>query len=152
MTIALAYFPTNAALAALLTTICISSVYATSAPIQCPARLPVSQTVDRPAPDGWRPYDSQKAHPLIGVSFWSGPPDQLGVLAPSSGVKRRDTLIDTWPLAAAETDYWVSCEYFDTAAIVARPLGTAARTCTVRYDAKRTPPKMIDWECKPPAR
>ncbi len=149
---ALAYFPTNAALAALLTTICISSVYATSAPIQCPARLPVSQTVDRPAPDGWRPYDSQKAHPLIGVSFWSGPPDQLGVLAPSSGVKRRDTLIDTWPLAAAETDYWVSCEYFDTAAIVARPLGTAARTCTVRYDAKRTPPKMIDWECKPPAR
>ncbi|VWB97429.1 STY0301 family protein [Burkholderia latens] len=149
---ALAYFPINAALAALLTSTCISSAYATSAPVQCPARLPVSQTIDRPAPDGWRPYDSRKTHPLIGVSFWSGPPDRLALLAPSSGVKRRDTLIDTWPLAAAETDYWVSCEYFDTAVIVARPLGTAARTCTVRYDATRTPPKMIDWQCTPPAR
>ncbi|KAB0642451.1 hypothetical protein F7R21_11855 [Burkholderia latens] len=152
MTMALAYFPINAALAALLTSTCISSAYATSAPVQCPARLPVSQTIDRPAPDGWRPYDSRKTHPLIGVSFWSGPPDRLALLAPSSGVKRRDTLIDTWPLAAAETDYWVSCEYFDTAVIVARPLGTAARTCTVRYDATRTPPKMIDWQCTPPAR
>ncbi|WP_341772571.1 STY0301 family protein [Burkholderia latens] len=149
---ALAYFPINAALAALLTSTCISSAYATSAPVQCPARLPVSQTIDRPAPDGWRPYDSRKTHPLIGVSFWSGPPDRLALLAPSSGVKLRDTLIDTWPLAAAETDYWVSCEYFDTAVIVARPLGTAARTCTVRYDATRTPPKMIDWQCTPPAR
>ncbi|RQU21781.1 hypothetical protein DF153_10715 [Burkholderia cenocepacia] len=149
---AAAYFSINAALAAVLTTTCISSAYATSAPVQCPARLPVSQTVNGPAPDGWRPYDSQKAHPLIGVSFWSGPPDQLAMLARSSGVKRRDTLVNTWPLATAQTDYWVSCEYFDTAAIVARPLGTAARTCTVRYDAKRTPPTMIDWECKPSAR
>ncbi|CAM3206777.1 STY0301 family protein [Burkholderia ubonensis] len=144
--------PLDAALAALLTAACLSSAHATSTQLQCPARLPVSQTIDSPAPNGWRTYDSQQAHPLISVSFWSGPPDQLTMLAPSSGVKQRDTLINTWALAAAETDYWISCNYFDTAAIIARPLGTAARTCTVRYDAKRTPPKMIDWYCTPPAR
>ncbi|MGU3775831.1 STY0301 family protein [Burkholderia metallica] len=152
MTMSRAFFPAGAALATLLTIVCMSSAYATSAPAQCPARLPVSQAVNGPAPEGWKSYDSQKAHPLIGVSFWAGPPDQLAMLAPSGGVKRGNTLVDTWSLASADTEYWVSCEYFDTAATVARPLGTAARTCTVRYDAKRTPSTMIDWHCKPPAR
>ncbi|WP_212202272.1 STY0301 family protein [Burkholderia dolosa] len=147
------FFPLNAALAAVLASAaCVSSARATSTPIQCPTRLPVSQTVDTPAPTGWTPYGSQKAHPLVNVSFWSGPPDGLTMLAPTRGFRQRSTLIDTWSLAAADTDYWVSCQYFNTAAIIARPLGTAARTCTVRYDGKRTPPTMIDWHCTPPAR
>jgi hypothetical protein len=147
MTMTRLFFP----LVALLTATYLSSAQAAPSTLQCPARLPVSQAISGPAPDGWRSYDSQKTHPLISVSFWSGPPDQLAMLAPSKSVKRRDTLVNTWSLETAETDYWVSCEYFDTAVIIAHPLGSAARTCTVRYDAKRTPAMMIDWHCAPPA-
>lgn len=113
----------------------------------CPPKIMVIQTVSSETHEGWSDYGTRDEHPLVGVSFSYGPPDQKALLAPSREIKKGKNTISTWILPKSDTDYWVSCEYAGTSAVVAKPLSKNKGICTVEHDSRFSTPIVKNWGC-----
>lgn len=113
----------------------------------CPQRIMVIQTVSGKPHEGWYDFGTKDEHPLIGVSFSYGPPDQKSLLTPSNESEKGKIATATWTFPESDTNYWVACEYAGTSAVVAKPLSKNISTCTVEYDQRFAAPVAKNWSC-----
>ncbi len=114
--------------------------------IICPEQILVQQTIEQAIP-GWQAFGTHKSHHFRNISFYEGSPDKQYLLAPDSERKIKGKLIAQWPLPASEEGYWVSCEYTQTSATVAKKLPEGVNFCEVEYDENDTQPVVKKWRC-----
>lgn len=116
--------------------------------MHCPARLQVAQAPQPVSDAGWQVTGSDQSHPLVTVSFFSGPPEQKAQLVPTSERRKGGRATATWTLEPRAPAYWVACEYGGTSAIASRQLPAEVGACTVEYDPAFSEPVVKRWSCR----
>jgi hypothetical protein len=110
-----------------------------AAAIECPATLPVEQSLAPHAAEGWTAFDTRQgpAYHFFGVTFSDGPPQNRVFLMPAKTVRLKSTHEDVYDFKAAGiTDLWILCQYRDTSIGIAKKLEPGIGNCRVTYDAK----------------
>lgn len=114
---------------------------------QCPARLTVQQTAE-PVEGGWQAKGSHTSHPLVNLSFFSGPPEDQVQLVPTRERTKGRSPSATWVLERRDRPYWVACVYGGTSATAAIALPADVTSCTVEYDPNFSVPVLKQWSCQ----
>lgn len=116
--------------------------------LHCPASITVSQTVVR-APSTWLAANSERAHPLRGAGFTSGPPSEMAFLKPDSVTnKGKVSVVITTVGGQVMGGDWLNCIYEDTVATVAQPLPKDLKECSVIHESSITGRKLKSIQCK----
>ncbi len=100
----------------------------------CPSTLITTQSIDA-LPNGFQVLDAgPRSSRLIAASFYGGPPDQGGALAPDG---EADGII-YWNFgAAADAENWIVCQYSDARTRIARRLPAGVMSCRISYQPHR---------------
>jgi hypothetical protein len=115
----------------------------------CPRELTVRQTVAADVA-GWTALNQQEGYPFARIAFYLGPPEQGARQVPT--YERRDAagLHDVWRLLRRPAEYWVSCEYANTSARIARKLEDDGNNwCEADYDGRFATLIVKRWHCIP---
>ena len=137
--------------AALSATLCaLAAAAAGATAVECPASLPVAESVAPTALEGWTVFDTRQgpAYPFFGVSVSDGPPQNRVFLTPSKSVRLKTRKEDVYDFKAAGiVEAWILCQYRDTSVGVAKKLEPGFARCRVIYDAKTDFRSVKSIEC-----
>ena len=102
----------------------------------CPREIEVEQRVDV-VPEGWNAAQTTATVALASVTFFDGPPSEKASLKfDSEDMQKRDR-VASWNLPPNVRDYWISCGYQNTTAVISRRLPENIRSCAVTYDRRK---------------
>jgi hypothetical protein len=130
--------------------LCTFPALAAAGAIECPATLPVEESLAPHAAEGWTAYDTRQgpAYHFFGVTFSQGPPQDRVFLTPSKTVRTKSAHEDEYDFKSAGiTDVWILCQYRDTSIGIAKKLETGVSRCRVTYDAKSGFRSVKSTEC-----
>lgn len=119
--------------------------------LECPASIPVQQSVATATVAPWAAYDRKQgpAYNFYGVAFSDGPPPNRVFLTPSKTVQSKDAKQEIYDFKSARiTAVWLLCLYRDTSIALSKKIEPAVVRCRVSYDSStqfRTV-KMIDCD------
>ena len=130
-----------------LTASLASGIVCADEEIGCPERIRLAQTVQE-SPSGWSPVGDESWHPVVNVRFSEGDPSQQLFLRPTVSKPGKEQDLRIWNFTPANNDYWVSCAYAQTGAIVARKLPPTVRTCEVESYRKSAESVSIRLSCQ----
>jgi hypothetical protein len=126
-------------LISLWTALCAFPAVGGASAIECPATVPVEESLAPHAVEGWTAFDTRQgpAYHFFGVTFSQGPPQDRVFLTPAKTVRKKTAHEDLYDFKAAEiTDVWILCQYRDTSIGIAKKLQPGIASCRVIYDAK----------------
>lgn len=114
--------------------LCLSAADASSAVVlECPASIQERPSVSSQAKD-WEPVVESAARPLEQVGFSLFHPSKKGTLVPDATQRKKLEERVTWRFPReANDEYWISCSYTGTTAVLTRRLDTTIAQCTVTY-------------------
>jgi hypothetical protein len=102
----------------------------------CPREIEVEQRVGV-VPEGWNAAQTTATVALASVTFFDGPPSEKASLKfDSEDLQKRDR-VASWNLPPNVRDYWISCGYQNTTAVISRRLPENIRSCAVTYDRRK---------------
>jgi hypothetical protein len=105
-------------------------------PVNCPDRIEVKQQLAKPLP-GWTAVADQRPHPLAGITFYDGPPEEKASLVYDKITKSAGKDIAVWHFnMQGGRQVWLSCNYADTAIVLKRGLDRSISICAVTYDSR----------------
>ena len=125
--------------------------------ISCPATIETTQNLRSQTPVGWSEVSNLEAgvassrwkntHWLKGVSFSTGHPSALMILAPDNSNEswRGRTFISYWTFYDAAGVY-VSCSYSGTTVELTQRVPDGFKRCEVRYE-KNANPQIVGVSC-----
>jgi hypothetical protein len=121
--------------------ICLVSLQANAKNVpfpQCPSELPVTQHTREYAKDGWKTVNNTSTRQLehIGISAGEYPTVQTGLDIPTDEKKPNGDIIahyDVTPYTSGTHDYWVVCEYRNSAVLLVQQIPQNVRRCEVKY-------------------
>jgi hypothetical protein len=103
--------------------------------LTCPATVEVEQHHAGAAAEGWEPSREPVRHPLMGVTFFDGPPSERASLAPDADEAKGKEHVLRFELGApGPRGHWVSCVYDRTDVVLSRQLEPRVRACSVTVD------------------
>jgi len=106
--------------------------------IACPDSIQVADPKLVTPVKGWTAIADNAMHPLSGVTFYDGRPEEKPRIPNASQAPYRTTKdSQTWLLdAKAERGYWLACRYSGTSMTLARALPKGLTQCTVTYNSE----------------
>jgi hypothetical protein len=106
--------------------------------IECPASIPVQESVAPAAVQPWLVYDTKEGpYNFYGVTFSDGPPQNRLFLAPSKAIRSKSSRQEIYDFKSAQvTAVWLLCLYRDTSIAISRKLEGSVARCRVTYDPK----------------
>jgi len=119
---------------------------------QCPQQLPIQQkTLTQPA-DGWKVVNSEKSQWLehIAISAWEYPTVQTGFNIPiTEKLPKGDRIAhyETGPDTSGVHDYWVICQYMNSAVVLVQKIPENAMRCEIKYINDATVSDRITIKC-----
>lgn len=122
-----------------------SAVAATPVELSCPAQIETRQELSAPVADWHASTDRTmtmegKLRP-VSMSFSSGPPEEMAILAPDKTQKSRKTkgaFINTWNFEVSDP-VWFICGYQQTTIELSKLLPSELRHCSIEYDPYANP-------------
>ncbi|MFC0400782.1 STY0301 family protein [Paraburkholderia rhizosphaerae] len=99
--------------------------------LPCPPSIAVNESLNQPAPEGWRVEHGISDHFLAGVTFFDGDPKDRMSIAPTHDEQTGRENTSTWDLGSGSTRVWLACRYLDTGIMFSRPLPKTFTTCRV---------------------
>ena len=105
---------------------------------QCPVSLRVTQTAQADAVDTWKTVNNDSSHWLahIGISTGEYPVKQTGLDRADNEEKHRGYGVahySTPPFERGGHDYWVVCDYSQSAVVLVKKLPENVVRCEVKY-------------------
>jgi hypothetical protein len=117
----------------------------------CPSTIGSEQRASGAIPSGWAvATDGDASHPLMGITFYAGPPAQHASLVGDERAGEKGRRVVSWPLSAPET-YWVACSYSRTNVVLQRQLPQHLKSCSVSYATQVRIgglPQILKIECR----
>jgi hypothetical protein len=117
-------------------TIAVSTLSAEDA-VHCPPTIAVKQQLAAPVP-GWSATSDGMPHPLAGLTFFDGKPEEKASLAPDKQVAVKGKSVVSWTFDAGGRPVWVACQYAGTNIVLTRELPKSTRTCSITYTPELT--------------
>ncbi|MCL2165232.1 MAG: hypothetical protein FWH55_12805 [Oscillospiraceae bacterium] len=135
--------------------LCFASVFVVAAEVpapQCPQKMTVQQYALKHQAGDWKIVNSNASQPLaaVAISTEEYPTVQTGFDVPTiENLPKGDRIAhyDTTPLPTGLHDYWVICQYRDSAVVLVQRLPENVRRCEVLYRNDVTIPERVTIKC-----
>jgi hypothetical protein len=113
----------------------------------CPKSISADQTIEK-VPEAWTAEQDEFVSSLVGIAFYSGPPEEKAMLAYDRWTKRNGLEYGIWHFQPKSSHrIWLSCRYSYARVVLVRQLPAEASECIVTYD-----PKVSVSGCSPGVR
>ncbi len=100
----------------------------------CPPSIEVTESLKTPL-EGWTVGQNKVSADLMGITMFSGPPEEEASLVPTGKDATDSSMLDTWPLDPDEHGYWLQCNYANTRVTIAKKLDAKLKYCQIKYMA-----------------
>jgi hypothetical protein len=131
--------PTFFTLTILITVLTGVPLVAGAEDISCPAKITVSQKIAKHAPP-WAVSYSTLPSELEEITFYDGPPSEMASLVYDDEKVAGGNTVAIWHFSERKTDsdFWFSCGYAHTTAILSRKIPKSLTECSVTYSKDET--------------
>jgi hypothetical protein len=119
--------------------------------VECPAMLPVQQSLSSTGLEPWVMYDTKQGagYNFYDVTFSDGPPQNRVFLTPSKTIRSQHSRQELYDFKALQISVvWLLCLYRDTSIGISRKLDPAVGSCRVTYDPKTGFRSVLSIDCK----